>query len=324
MSGRCRLSWTAITFLLIAETAIPPASLFAASDQIGTRGFPFLRIGTDGRSLGMGEAVVSSAVGPNAPDWNPGGLALVNRPALSTSFLDYVLDGVHAGSIAFAQPVGTRGSVGLSARYFRVGDIPLTTEDNPTGEELGNFASTDIALKLTVAYRVSHNFLFGLSGSILSGSIDEYGALGVSTDFGFLWRNALGPLRIGGALRHLGSQTSAYLEEVDPLPTQFVIGGSYPLFGDVLLVATDYHWTVDWGSALNSGAEWQVVDDFFLRGGYRSRFSDLRDRSDEPGIAGMTFGVGFRKVRSYAIDYAYASLADLGGTHRFTLSWDFR
>ena len=68
---------------------------------------------------------------------------------------------------------------------------------------------------------------------------------------------------------------------------------------------------------------WQVVDDFFLRSGYRSRFSDLRDRSEEPGIAGMTFGVGFRKVRSYAIDYAYASLADLGGTHRITLTWDF-
>jgi len=75
---------------------------------------------------------------------------------------------------------------------------------------------------------------------------------------------------------------------------------------------------------MDAGVEWEAVRDFFLRGGYRSRFSDLRDRSDDPGIAGMTFGLGFRKVRAYAIDYAYASLADLGGTHRFSFSWDFR
>jgi hypothetical protein len=211
----------------------------------------------------------------------------------------------------------------VSARYFRVGGIQMTTEDNPTGEGLGEFSSNDIALKLTLAYRLSRNIFVGAAGSIVSGTIDEYGSLAVTSDYGFLWRNAAGPLRVGGAIRHVGSQTSAYIEEVEPLPTQFALGGAYPLADGALLLAADYQWSVDWGSALNGGAEWQVVDDFFLRSGYRSRFSDLRDRSEEPGIAGMTFGVGFRKVRSYAIDYAYASLADLGGTHRITLTWDF-
>ncbi len=324
MSDRYQSALPLVLFLLTAAIFVLPVPHAQASDQVGTRAFSFLRVGMDARSLAMGEAVVSTAQGPGSPDWNPAGIARINRPTLSTSFLDYMVDGVHAGSIAFAQPLGLRGSVGVSARYFRVGEIPLTTEDNPTGEGLGNFASTDIALKLTLAYRVGKNLFLGLSGSIISGSIDEYGSLGISTDYGFLWRNAMGQLSIGGAFRHLGSQTTAYLEEVDPLPAQFALGGSYPLFGRALLLATDYHWSVDWGNEMNSGVEWEVVDDFFVRTGYRSQFSDLRDASDEPGIAGMTFGLGFRKVRFYQIDYAYASLADLGSTHRFTLIWAFR
>jgi len=323
VSGR-RYSHILRSLVIVSTAVLVVASVSSAGDQVGTRGFPFLRIGTDARSIAMGEAVVSSPLGANGPDWNAAGIAMVNRPVLASSFLDYVLDGVHAGSIAFAQPLGGRGSVGLSARYFRVGGIPHTTEEDPTGEELGEFSSTDIALKFTLAYRVSKEIFLGASGAVLSGSIDEYGSLGISADLGFLWKNAIGRLRLGGAVRHLGTQSSAYIEEADPLPTQMAIGGSYPLYGSALLLAADYHWTVDWGGAMDAGVEWEAVRDFFLRGGYRSRFSDLRDRSDDPGIAGMTFGLGFRKVRAYAIDYAYASLADLGGTHRFSFSWDFR
>ncbi len=272
----------------------------------------------------MGEAFVSVATGPDGALWNAAGAATVNRPSLSTSFLDYALDGIHAGSIVFVQPLGRRGSVGAAARYFRAGGIARTTEENPTGEGLGDFSATDIALKLILAFRITDRIFVGGSGAVLSGSIDDSGAVGISSDFGVLWRNVVGRLRIGGAIRHVGAQTTAYAETTDPLPTEFAAGASYPFFTGRLLLAGDYNWSVDRDGSFNSGMEWQVVDDFFLRSGYRSRFSDLRSASEEPGLAGMTFGGGLRKIRSYAIDYAYASLGDLGGTHRFTFTWDFR
>ncbi len=300
------------------------ASSVIAGDQQGTRAYPFLRIGTDARAMGIGSAYTAIAVGPGGMDWNVAGIAGLNRPAVTTSFLDYGLSGVGAGSIAFVQPMGTRGSVGVGVRYFRVGDIPTTTEANPTGEGLGNFSSTDIAARLAFAYRLTPGLHAGISGSVISGSIDDRGSFGLSSDYGLLWNRAPAGLRLGAALRNVGTQTSAYFEIVDPMPTELSFGASRPFPGSGLLIGIDYNWSVDWEGTVDLGVEWTPVTDFFLRAGYNGRGAELRDSSEEAGIAGYTFGLGFRKVRAFAIDYAYASLADLGGTNRVSFTWEFQ
>ncbi|MFH1681901.1 MAG: hypothetical protein ABIH26_14835, partial [Candidatus Eisenbacteria bacterium] len=62
---------------------------------------------------------------------------------------------------------------------------------------------------------------------------------------------------------------------------------------------------------------------FFLRAGYRTETGDLRDGDGGADLAGLTFGLGFGRVRGYRVDYAYASMGDLGGTHRFSFNWVF-
>ncbi|MFH1278728.1 MAG: PorV/PorQ family protein [Candidatus Eisenbacteria bacterium] len=307
----------------MAIGAVLTAAGVSANDQVGTRSFPFLRIGVGARAVGMGEAYTAVAEGAEGLEWNPAGIGQLNHAALSTEYMSYLED-IHGGSVVFAQPVGRRTTFGLSLRFFSIRDIPRTTLENPTGDGLGDFTSTDLCLKGSLAYRLGRNIFVGASGAIVTGAIDQESALAMSADFGLLMRNFWRRLRIGGTVRNFGTVNSGYLQEADPLPTRVAAAAAYPFFDRRLLVAGEWSWAVDWDNSLDVGVEWEGVTDFFLRAGYRSHFSEVRDRSEDGDLAGLTFGLGLRKIRGYRFDYAYASMADLGGTHRFSFSWVFK
>jgi hypothetical protein len=298
-------------------------SIGAAGDQVGTRSFPFLRIGTDARAVGLGEAYAAIADGAEAVGWNVAGIALLNHPTLSTSYLKYLTD-MHAGSVAFVQPAGRALTWGLSLRFFRVGNIPRTTVENPTGGGLAPFSSTDLSFQVALAYRLTTNAAVGATGAVVSGTIDDAGALGYSTDLGLLWRDAFWGLRLGAAARHIGAVATAYEAEADPFPTEVAFGAARSFLTRTLLVSSDLVWSVDRGADLHLGSEYEIVTDFFFRGGYRTETSELRKAGSSGNLTGLTFGFGFRRLRSYRVDYAYASMGELGGTHRFSLSWVLR
>jgi hypothetical protein len=290
---------------------------------MGTRIFPFLRIGNDARAVSLGGAFAAVADGAEAIEWNPAGIALLNNPTLTSSYLKYLTD-MHAGSLSFAQPVGGSASWGLSLRFFTVGEIPRTTVEDPTGDGLGTFSSTDISFKAALAYRLTSKIAVGATGAVVTGTIDDASAYGYSSDIGVLWRDAFWKLRLGAAARHLGTLVTAYEEKLDPFPTEVVVGMARPFFGRALLVSTEGAWSADEEIDFHLGGELEVVTDFFLRAGYRTESADLRDSDQRGDLAGLTFGLGFRRIRAYRLDYAYASMGDLGGTHRFTLAWVFR
>lgn len=295
-----------------------PASVHAVSDQVGTRAYPFLRIPVDARAVGMGGAATSTSRGPFALEWNPAGAASVNRPTIGTSYLDYVLSGVHSGGVYFLQPAGNSAAYGFMVRYFRAGDIQETTQANPTGEGLPTFQSTDIVARAAFAYRLTPDLYAGMSLGVISGGIDDVSSFGITSDYGLLWKNAWRKLNLAGAVRHAGTQTSAYVTVTDPLPVTIAGGASYDFF-DRFLLALDYGWSLDWDGTVDLGVEWEAVPDFFLRAGRQSRIADYQDFQDDAGLAGLTFGAGLRKIRSYQVDYGYASFGELGGTHRISL-----
>ncbi|RPJ43742.1 MAG: PorV/PorQ family protein, partial [Candidatus Latescibacterota bacterium] len=269
------------------------------------------------------EAYSPVADGPEAIEWNPAGIAFLNHPAVTTNYLKYLTD-MHAGAVAFAQPAGKRATWGLSLRFFTVGDIPRTTIENPTGTGLDPFSSTDLSFKAALGYRLASDLAIGVTGAIVTGTIDDASAFGYSSDVGLLWRDALWGLRLAAAARHIGALASAYVEEVDPFPTEGVVGVARSFFGRALLASAEGVYSVDRETDFHLGAELEVVTDFFLRAGYRTEAGDLREGDSGADLAGLTFGLGFRRVRSYRVDYAYASMGDLGGTHRFSFSWIFR
>ena len=311
------------------RTAVFAVALFGftaaagANDQAGTRGFSFLRIGLGARAVGMGGAYTAVADGAEGLFWNPAGAAQINHPQVATHYIHYLSD-LHAGSIGFAQPAGRWTTVSFSLRFLSAGGIPRTTVSDPTGATSGEFAATDLAFGAGLAFRVGDRMMIGGNGSVIRGGIDGESALAFSGDAGVLFRDFFRRLKIGAAFRNAGSMTSGYLNETDPLPTVASVGAAYPFFDRRILLSADWNWAVDWDSRIAFGAEWEAVNDFFLRGGYRTHHEDLKDDSAGGDLTGLTFGLGVRRVRAYRIDYAYASMGDLGGTHRFSLVWVFR
>jgi hypothetical protein len=91
-----------------------------------------------------------------------------------------------------------------------------------------------------------------------------------------------------------------------------------------LLVAVDVEKPRDNDVGVNSGAEYQVVRDFFVRTGYRTLDARIGDDAANGDLAGLTFGIGIAGDRRYKVDYAFTSLADLGDVHRITLALTFR
>ncbi|NNE09928.1 MAG: PorV/PorQ family protein [Gemmatimonadetes bacterium] len=313
-----RKQYCVVFLAAVIAGSASPDPVFGLSDQVGTRAYPFLRIPVDARAVGMGGAATSVVRGPFALDWNPAGAASVNRPTIGTSYLDYLLSGVHSGGIYFLQPAGNRGTYGFMIRYFRAGDIQETTQDNPTGEGLPTFQSTDIVARAAFAFRLSPDFYTGLTLGVISGGIADESSFGFTSDYGVLWKDAWRKLNLAGAVRHAGAQTSAYVAVTDPLPVTVSGGASYDFF-DRVLVAVDYGWSLDWEGTVDMGIEWEAVPDFFLRAGRQSRIADYQDFQNDAGLAGLTFGAGLRKIRSYQVDYGYASFGELGGTHRISL-----
>jgi hypothetical protein len=103
-----------------------------------------------------------------------------------------------------------------------------------------------------------------------------------------------------------------YMDESDPLPATFAVGGSYS-FADVLL-ALDVEKVNDLQASTHLGVEYSPVKYVALRGG--------AVLDGDSAFSPVTGGIGFNWDDRWALDYAYRP-SDLGGTHWLALSAGF-
>jgi hypothetical protein len=126
-------------------------------------------------------------------------------------------------------------------------------------------------------------------------------------------------MRIGMAISNIGSQIT-FIDREARLPSIFRVGTSAVLMqrADQKLVGSlEFSHPPDNSERLNLGAEYTFRKYLFLRGGCGFNY-------DSEGIAG---GIGFHVPVSVAgmadVDYAYTDMKDLGGVHRFSLTFLF-
>lgn len=312
------------SFLLLI---LVPVAAAAESDAIGTSVFQFLKIGVGARPMGMGGAFTAVADDANAIHWNAAGLAVLQLPEGTTNYLSYFAD-VNSGGAAFAQPVSRRSTVGFAAQFQRVGGIQTTTNANPTGEGLEQFALNDLAFSIAYATRVADRIYGGANFSyIYEGvtALNGYSSTAGTIDLGLLYRSGVRHTNLAVALRHLGGQLSFYRFEQEDLPLTLVVGVAGRPFMSSLVLALDLEKSRDNDAGVNVGGEYEVVRDFFVRLGHRSIDARVGDAgTSNTDLAGWTFGVGVSGRRRYKIDYAYSSFSDLGDAHRFSLAYIFR
>jgi hypothetical protein len=313
--------------------------------QEGSTVAQFLKIPVDARGGGMGEAMVAVANDPSSMFWNPAGLGRLNNLSVMFTHTFWFAEIDH-DYIAFAIPFG-ENALGLSITTVNVGDIEITTLEQPNGT--GTFyTASDLSLGLTFARQMTDRLSVGVTLKYVREQIVNEVADGFAFDVGTTLDVGDSGFRLAMALTNFGfglqmegedlvvpyfpgpanTPIKSYLETLQwPLPTNFRLGISYELVGpesfllnstdNKFLIAIDGNHPVDAVERANFGAEYSFKDIVFFRGGYKYRYSEQTFSFG----GGLIIPMGESSITAF--DYSISDYGLLDYIHRISLQFQF-
>ncbi len=200
---------TAGALLLVPAIATAQSSNGNDNTGYGTTAAEFLLLGANARGMALGgaySAVATDAGGLNA---NPGAVALIKRPTLEGSQLQYVADTkLNWGGVAL--PFGGGSSViGFQLGTFGFSNQPIYTPDQPDGT--GAFYSvSETFVAATLAKNFSDRFSVGMTAKGVLDHLGEVNGSAFAVDFGTHFHSQLGgkAVRFAFTLTNLGTNMS--------------------------------------------------------------------------------------------------------------------
>ncbi|MCF7808495.1 MAG: PorV/PorQ family protein [Candidatus Marinimicrobia bacterium] len=321
----------------------------------GTTAAPFLKIGIGSRAIGMGEAFVALSDDASGLYWNPAGISRSDGPELFFSRNQWIAD-IDLNFAGVILPLYGIGTVGVSITSVNMEDMDVRTEleQDGTGEK---FSSSMMAMQGSIARNLTDRFSIGFNVKYIQEQIWHMKASAVAIDMGTLFVTQFNDMRLGMNISNYGtSMTMAgrdALVRVDPdpnaegnndqipahydmstwdLPLLFRVGVAMDVLEmgvSKLTVAVDALHPNDNYESINVGAELNVLDRFFLRGGWKSPYIEpdagLNRDAIEARQEGITMGAGFDLPlfgtgTGIKFDYAYADFGILNSVQRFSLN----
>ena len=327
------------------------ASLFAqqfVSDvsKKGTSAAPFLSIGQGARATSMGGAFIGVSDDPSAIYWNPAGLAKLSGVQVIFDHTNWIAD-INYNFLSASYNVGDLGTIGFSFTGSNIGDMRVTTIDQPegTGE---TFTASDVAFSVAYAVNLTDNFAIGFNPKFVNQSIWRMNATAFAMDLGVQYRTPFAGIILAMSIQNFGTKMKlagnntlvqhdldpanggnnayipSYLETEEwALPLTFRVGLGYTAhFSDSqkLTLAFDALHPSDNFESVNVGAEYWFYDIIALRGGYNSLL--LRESKN---YLALGFGVKQQLLGNVGVrfDYAYQDFGDLKNIQKFTLGINF-
>lgn len=157
-----------------------------------TTAVPFMMIGPDSRSGGMGELGAGISPDANSIHWNTSKLAFADKDSdISLSYspwLRRLVKDIHLSYLSGYKKLGKRHSVGGSLRFFSLGNITFTDASNNV---IRDFTPSEFALTGSYAFLLHKKLSIGLNGNFvysnLTGGVNVLGsdtkpAMGGSAD----------------------------------------------------------------------------------------------------------------------------------------------
>ncbi len=296
--------------------ALTTACVAGAADA-GSSAAAFLKIGVGARAVGMGEAQAAAAEGPEALYWNPAGLAVNSRRAVSFTHNEWLED-VRYEYLGLSYPLFNLGSIGFSAGRVDMGKL---TGRDEQGNYTGDFGASDMVLSLGYARRLFNFLAVGAAAEYISSKIEDESASAFAGSVGAVGELPLPGLAVGISASNIGGEMK-FIDEGDPLPLALRGGVAYllPFGGETneLMVAVDGVKFNDRDDVMvNTGVEYWFMKTIAARAGYKGNY-------DEDGLTG---GLGFKYSPTADLgllaDYAYADMGLFGATHRNTVGMQF-
>lgn len=300
--------------ILIIVTLFSPCLSFA---QAGKSGLSFLKLGIDGRSSAMADAMVAGSYGAAATYYNPSGLLNQREGSPLTQLMithrEWIQD-TRSEALASSIILDSQNAIGVSLNTTSVSDIEIRTRP---GTAEGTFTARNYSFGASYAHAFSETFRAGVTARFLYEKILIDEASGFAFDFGAQLNTPVDNLRIGAVLANIGSMNALRTEETK-LPTLLRIGPEYTFVFETapfsLSASSDLLYIFpEEETYLSAGAELVFSRTIAARAGYQFGSSGR----------GLSTGLGVR-YNIFGVDYAYAPLSnDLGNSHTISLTIDF-
>ncbi len=335
-----------IALILFINTFTSAQNFVSDVSKRGTSAASFLSIGQGARAAGMGGAYVGVSNDPSSLYWNPAGIAKQEGAAIVVDHTQWIAD-VKYNFIAATYNLGTMGTLGLSLTSSDIGEMNVTTIEEPegTGE---TYSAQDFAVSLAYAINLTDNFSIGFNPKFVHQKIWRMSATSFAVDLGVQYITPFDGIILAASMSNFGSKMRmegnsslvlydpdnstvgnngnipAYLETEEwELPLLFRVGIAYqPIKNEThsLILALDASHPSDNYESLNAGFEYTFDEFLSLRAGYKSLF--LKD-SEESFTFG--FGVQQRLVGNILlkVDYAYGDFGRLKEIQKFSLGIAF-
>jgi hypothetical protein len=223
---------------------------------------PFLRITPDARGGAMGDAGIATSPDANGMFYNPSKLAFAKQDvSISATYTPWLrnlgLNDVYLAYLSGYKKIGDFQAVGLSLRYFSLGDIEFTDEN---GGPLGQGKPNEFEVSGAYTRKLTDRFSAGIgakfiysnlaTGQVVQGA-QIHAATAGAADISMTYKAPItvnkkkSELTIGAAISNLGNKVS-YTKSVnrDFLPTNLGIGGAWKMNLDdynTLTFTTDFN-----------------------------------------------------------------------------------
>ena len=289
----------------------------------------------------MGDAGVALSPDANALHYNASRLAFTEQDlALGATYTPWLqalgLNDVYLAYLGGFKKLDENQAVGASLRYFSLGDIQYTDENNTP---LGTGKPNEFEVALAYTPRLTETFGLSItakyinsnlaSGQQVQGTTLQAGQA-FAADIGASYRSQpIGPsgniLAIGGAITNIGNKITYTQDTIrDFLPANLAIGAAYTfnldqynqitLTGDVnkLLVPTPCDGTAKCKRTQNQ------IDDLSPISGLLTSFSDAPDGPNEE-LRELTFSVGLEYwyAKQFAVRAGYFHEDQTKGDRRY-------
>jgi hypothetical protein len=333
-------------FIVIVFVLLAPVSILFAQSKAGTTIAQFLKIEPSARAAALGNAGTSLYGEAASLYYNPASLGRLDKIDAQFTYNKWLAD-INYNYAVVGVPLQGIGTLALQITSLNSGEMDVRTVEQPlgTGER---FSVTNFALGLGYGMMLTDRVSVGLQMTYFQESIWHSSLTGFALNIGVQYQVEVDGLTIGAALMNFGPRAKyegrdAYVNfDFDPkkygdndqlpaqlrmdewgLPTAFRVGMSYPVrFSKdykLILTADAFH-PNDNKESISLGGEFQLLDIFYVRGGYRNLFLE-----DLEGGAVLGGGVKASISGGYVIrfDYAWADYGRLDQAHRFTFGIGF-
>lgn len=300
--------------------------LLNAQAKVGTSAAAFLGMDVGPVATALGGTQVAVAKDASSIYWNPGASAQLPQTTLQFSSTDWFID-TRFDYAAAVLKLNSSNALGFSFISLDYGEEEVTTEFDQDGtNEL--WTASDLALSLNYARMLTDRFSIGGSAKYIQQKIWREAATSMAFDVGILFRTQMDGLQIGMSISNFGPSMTLdgpdLLKRIDidpenlghnetlvarlkvdtwSLPLIFRLGLSYKLnLGNAmsLLLLSDAIVPSDNVEVLNLGAEFNMFDRFYLRGG-------MRNIGNDDNLLNYSLGGGLRlNLSDYQAAFDYS------------------